>query len=153
MIWCDMIWYDMTWYDAMRYDAMWCDAIRYDTISIFTFVAHPTFTDMQFLIQSMPVINNVKIKLNRFLVTVKAYTQLLLWAWYCAQLMQFATFTLRFLWTQDDWILFHYQGPFLLTWFNFNLIHYKEWDEITYPWIRTFNPHFTGHLITYSWWD
>ena len=37
-----------------------------------------------------------------------------------------------------------YQGPLLLTWFNFNpstawisiYIHYKLWDEITYPFLN-----------------
>ena len=45
-------------------------------------------------------------------------------------------------------------------------IHYKEWDEITYPfsnfngctakiweWISDFIPHFTGNVITYAYWD
>ena len=70
--------------------------------------------------------------------------------------------------------LFSLLGPLLLTWTNFDLrrtlissnyIHYKVWDEITYPfsnfntstvevweWIRNFNPHFTGHVITYPFW-
>ena len=47
---------------------------------------------------------------------------------------------------------------------NYMYIHYKVWDEITYPlpnfngeavevweWIRNFIPHFTGHVITYPW--
>ena len=56
-------------------------------------------------------------------------------------------------------------GPPLLTWIS-NCIHYKAWDEITYPfpnfnsatvevweWISNFIPHFTGHVITYPCWD
>ena len=67
------------------------------------------------------------------------------------------------------------RGPFywmtlIPSWIN-NYIHYKVWDEITYPfpnligatvevweWISNFTPHFTGHVITYpswgprSWW-
>ena len=47
-----------------------------------------------------------------------------------------------------------------------NYMHYKMWDEITYPfpnfngatvevweWISNFIPHFTGHVITYPYWD
>ena len=47
-----------------------------------------------------------------------------------------------------------------------NYIHYKEWDEITYPfldfngatvevqeWISNFISHFTVHAITYPSWD
>ena len=47
-----------------------------------------------------------------------------------------------------------------------NHIHYNEWDEITYPFpnfnsaavevwdrISNFIPHFSGHVITYPWWD
>ena len=47
-----------------------------------------------------------------------------------------------------------------------NYIHYKEWDEIIYPfrhinnatvkdreWISYFIPHFTGPMITYPCWD
>ena len=44
-----------------------------------------------------------------------------------------------------------------------NYIHYKVWDEITYPfpnfnvevweWISNFIPHFIGHVITYPCWD
>ena len=59
-------------------------------------------------------------------------------------------------------------GPLLQTWFNFNSsvdinsIHYKVWDETTYPfpnfdgatvevweWIGNFISHFTGHVLTY----
>ena len=60
----------------------------------------------------------------------------------------------------------------LLTWFNFNFsmdnnyIHYKVWDEITYPlsnfngctvevweWMSNLIPHFNGHAIIYPRWD
>ena len=47
-----------------------------------------------------------------------------------------------------------------------NYIHYKVWDEITYPfpnfnsaavevweWTSSFIPHFTGCMITYPYWD
>ena len=47
-----------------------------------------------------------------------------------------------------------------------NYIHYKVWDEITYPysnfngatvevweWISYFILHFTGYVITYKYWD
>ena len=45
-----------------------------------------------------------------------------------------------------------------------NYVHYKEWDEITYPFwnfidatidilISNFVPHFTGNVITYPCWD
>ena len=47
-----------------------------------------------------------------------------------------------------------------------NYIHYKKWDEITYPsrnfngciveileWISNFFPYFTWHAITYPCWD
>ena len=47
-----------------------------------------------------------------------------------------------------------------------NSIHYKAWDEITYPfpnfnsttgevweWMSNFIPHFTWHVITYTYWD
>ena len=63
------------------------------------------------------------------------------------------------------------QGPFyqhcltLIPWIS-NHIHYKMWDEITYPflnfngstvevkeWISNFILHFTGHVITYPCWD
>ena len=66
-----------------------------------------------------------------------------------------------------------YWPPLLLTWFLTlipawisNHIHYKEWDEITYPflnfngvtvevweWISNSIPHFTGQVITYPCWD
>ena len=64
------------------------------------------------------------------------------------------------------------QEPLLLEWFNFNpsrvsnSIYYIVWDEITYPFpnfngctndvwesISNFIPHFTGHVITYPYWD
>ena len=47
-----------------------------------------------------------------------------------------------------------------------NYIHYEMWDEITFlfpnfngctievwEWIHNFIPHFTGHVITYPYWD
>ena len=59
-----------------------------------------------------------------------------------------------------------FQLPLLLTWIDFDLIHYKMWDDITYPflnfhgatvevqeWISNFIPHFTGRVITYPCWD
>ena len=64
------------------------------------------------------------------------------------------------------------RGPFYwcgLTWIPAwisNYIHYKVWDEITYPfpnfnsctvevweWISNFIPCFPGHVITYPCWD
>ena len=63
-------------------------------------------------------------------------------------------------------------GPLLLTWIDLipawisNYIHYKVWDEITYPfpnfngctvevweWITNFIPHFTRCVMTYPCWD
>ena len=40
-----------------------------------------------------------------------------------------------------------YLGPLLLTWFNFNpsmdnYLHYKMWDEMTYPFL-----HFNGATV------
>ena len=41
-----------------------------------------------------------------------------------------------------------HQDPLLITWFHvnpsmdINYIHYKEWDEITYPWL-----HFNGATV------
>ena len=53
----------------------------------------------------------------------------------------------------------------ILTWIS-NYIHYKMWDEFTYlfqdfnssavevlEWISNFNQHFTGHVITYAWYE
>ena len=59
-------------------------------------------------------------------------------------------------------------GPLWLIWYNLisawinHYIHYKVWDEMTYPfvnfndeaveileWISNFIPYFTGHVITY----
>ena len=47
-----------------------------------------------------------------------------------------------------------------------NYTHYKLWDEITYPfpnfngcpvevyeWISNLIPHFTGHVVNYSYWE
>ena len=61
-------------------------------------------------------------------------------------------------WELSVSVLFCYPGPLLLTWINCNpIIHYKMWDEITYPfpnfngctvevweWISNIIPHFTG---------
>ena len=63
------------------------------------------------------------------------------------------------------------QGPILLTCFNLipvwicDYIHYKSWDEITYPfpnfngatvevweWVSNFISRFTRHVITYPYW-
>ena len=60
------------------------------------------------------------------------------------------------------WGPFHYHRlPLVLVWIS-NNIHYKVWDEITYPfpnfngcavevwkWISNFIPHFTCHVIIY----
>ena len=65
-----------------------------------------------------------------------------------------------------------YLGPLLQTWINLfpewisNYIHYKVWDEITYPfpnfnsatievweWISNFILLFIDHMITYPYWD
>ena len=61
---------------------------------------------------------------------------------------------------------FYQHGLTLIpAWMN-NYIHYKMWDEITYPflnfngctvevqeWLSNFIPHFTGLVITYPRWD
>ena len=54
---------------------------------------------------------------------------------------------------------------YMTSWIS-NYIHFKAWDEITYPfpnfngctievweWISNFIPYFTGHMITYPWWE
>ena len=59
----------------------------------------------------------------------------------------------------------YYLGSILLTWVS-NYIHHKVWNEIAYPFsnftsatvevwniLVNFIPHFTGHLISYPWWD
>ena len=61
--------------------------------------------------------------------------------------------------SQTKWIIL------IPAWIS-NYIHYKVWDEITYPfpnfnsctievweWIGNFIPHFTEHVITYPCWD
>ena len=61
---------------------------------------------------------------------------------------------------------FYLHGLTLISALISNYIHYKVWDEITYPfsnfnsatvevweWISNFIPHFTGHMIAYSCWD
>ena len=58
-----------------------------------------------------------------------------------------------------------YPGPLILAWIN-NYFHHKMWVEIIYPfpnlsgaaaevweWISNFIAHFTGHVITYPWWE
>ena len=64
------------------------------------------------------------------------------------------------------WVPHYWHGlTLILAWIS-NRIHYKGWNEITYPfpnfngatvdvweWISNFIPHFTGHVITYPcWW-
>ena len=54
-------------------------------------------------------------------------------------------------------------SDFIPEWIS-NHIHYKGWDEVTYPfpnfngievweWINNFIPIFTGHVFTYPCWD
>ena len=58
-------------------------------------------------------------------------------------------------------IIFSHNSSGLITWIS-NYIHYKEWDEIIYPflnlngatievleWIRNFIPHYTECVITF----
>ena len=60
------------------------------------------------------------------------------------------------------WGPFYWHGLTLIPAWISNYIHYKVWDEITYPfpnanggtvevweWMSNFMPHFTGHVIAY----
>ena len=64
------------------------------------------------------------------------------------------------------WDPFYYHGLTLIPAWISNYIHYKVWDEITYPfinfngatvevkeWISNFISHFTVHVPTYPYWD
>ena len=69
-------------------------------------------------------------------------------------------------WSMKTWDPFYKQWlTFFQAWIS-NYIHYKVWDEITYPflnfngvtaefqeWISNFISHFSGHVITYPLWD
>ena len=73
---------------------------------------------------------------------------------------------LQFKWNRFSSNNFHHTSLTLIpAWIN-NYIHYKVWDEITYPflnfngaivdvweWISNFIPHYTWHVITYPCWD
>ena len=76
----------------------------------------------------------------------------------CAKQTNIYAHDSRFTVSCYGWVL----GP-RLGWIS-NYIHYKGWDEITYPfpnfngttvevweWITNFIPHFTEHVIIYPW--
>ena len=68
--------------------------------------------------------------------------------WYCRSLYKILLtneISLDLIWWQDSGVYAlllqplgprRYKGPLLLAWINFNYIHYKVRDEITYPFLN-----------------
>ena len=61
----------------------------------------------------------------------------------------------------NDWVPLYQHGLTLIPAWTSSYIHYKVWNEITYPftnfngceWIINFIPYFTGDVITHPSWD